>query len=334
MRSNRCINFITAGLVFSTTCLCATDVSQELDRSFTVSADFLYWLASEEVSNIWADIIKVGNNTSSWTAPSFDMKWSYGFRACIDRKFGSEGWDTSIRWTWYQANTTRSIVGQTGDDVEAEFFAAFLGNDASEADTIKAMKGHWRILYNMFDWDLGRQFKVSRSLSLRPFIGLKGGAINQPISVNYSDIIQKNTLAHFSAKEKLKNNFMGIGLHGGINTLWTLGYFHNHSLSIEGDFALATMWGRWTCSDFYKSSLGTRYTLNIPRSHLGALEVEGFLGLLWQAYFRNNTYRFSSKLGYEMQLWVNQLRLATFQLQRLHGDLTFQGLTLNCQLEF
>lgn len=333
-RSKQAFKFTAALFALGQSSVFAQNLSNPLEKSYSVSADFLYWLASEEVSNIWADIVHVGSNTSSWTAPSFDMNWSYGFRFGLDRKFGSQGWDSSLSWTWYQANTSKTIIGKSGDDIDAEFFAAFLGNDASQASTIHKMKGHWRILYNMIDLDLGKKFQVSRSLGLRPFIGLKGGAIHQPITVNYADITQKSTNTHFSAKEHLKNNFFAIGLRGGIDTTWTLCYFKNHSFSIEGDFALATMWGKWHCSDFYKNSLGISYDVSMPKSYLGSLEFEGFLGLMWQAYFDNQNYRFSSKLGYEMQLWVNQLRLATFQLQRLHGDLTLQGLTFNCILEF
>ena len=94
------------------------------------------------------------------------------------------------------------------------------------------------------------------------------------------------------------------------------------------------MWGKWTCSDVYNSTLGNTYVVNMNNSSLGSLTLDGFLGMGWEAYFSDCRSCLSVKLGYEMQIWINQFRLATFQLQRLHGDLTLQGLTLKCAFEF
>ena len=62
--------------------------------------------------------------------------------------------------------------------------------------------------------------------------------------------------------------------------------------------------------------------------------MRGFVGVGWETDFYKEKAHLALKLGYEMQLWLNQLRIATFQLQRLHDDLTLQGLTLNCRVDF
>lgn len=54
----------------------------------------------------------------------------------------------------------------------------------------------------------------------------------------------------------------------------------------------------------------------------------GFAGIGW------NATHLSAKLGFETQIWFNQLRLSTLQIQRLHGDLTLQGLTFNCRYDY
>lgn len=304
-------------------------------HSWSVSADFLYWFPSEEVSNIWADIITITpDNSSSWEVPSFDLDWNYGFRLGADRKFGSDGWDSNFSWTWFQTKSTHSIVAGPYQTVSAEFFAAFLGNLKDGGDSILETKGHWTLLFNMFDLDLGRDFQVSRSLSIRPFLGLKGGYIHQPIKIDYSDIGEKDSEGHYSGQENLKNNFWGVGPSGGVNTVWMLSNFHSNFFNLSGDFSMATLWGNWVCSDVYTTSLGDSYTVAMKNSSLGALMFRGFLGMGWDAYFNHCRSCLSLKLGYEMQIWINQFRLSTLQLQRLHGDLTLQGITLKCAFEF
>jgi hypothetical protein len=73
--------------------------SPQENTSWAISADFLYWLASEEVSSIYADVITVGDNTSSWEALSFDFNWDYGFRIGAGSCFSCDRWDTSFYWT-------------------------------------------------------------------------------------------------------------------------------------------------------------------------------------------------------------------------------------------
>ncbi|NGX32247.1 MAG: hypothetical protein K1060chlam4_00288, partial [Candidatus Anoxychlamydiales bacterium] len=173
-----------------------------------------------------------------------------------------------------------------------------------------------------------------KGLFLRPFLGVKGGWINQSIHGQYFNLTIDSVLTNHSGSESLKNNFWGIGPLGGINTKWRILNFGSNFFDFFGDFSVATMWGTWSCSDVYKNTASQTSSVNMKNSTLGALMFRGFMGIEWNVNFHANKSHFATKLGYEMQIWLNQLRLATFQLQRLHGDLTLQGLTLNCRLDF
>lgn len=137
-----------------------------------------------------------------------------------------------------------------------------------------------------------------------------------------------------SGNEDLKNNFWGIGTLGGVNSKWRIHNFKSCFFDLFGDFSMATMWGRWECEDVYKNTSLYTSSVNMKNSTLGALMFKGFMGIEWGACFNAGKSSFSSKLGYEMQLWTNQLRFATFQLQRLHGDLSLAGITLNFRFDF
>ncbi len=90
---------------------------------------------------------------------------------------------------------------------------------------------------------------------------------------------------------------------------------------------MATLWGNWTCADVYKSTVPQTYSIKTKNSALGALMFRGFVGIGWDADLRSHKSHFAAKLGFETQFWLNQLRISTLQIQRLHGDLTLQGLT-------
>jgi hypothetical protein len=316
------------------------NVSTHTYGRWDIFADALVWYASEQASSVWVDIIEIGDNTSSFTAQNISFGWDAGFRLGVGYRFDYDQWDTQLCWTWFRSNAHQSqhvspeFIPVGGgvlvtEEIHPEFFAADLSKIFSEGARIK-----WSLLFNMFDWELGRSYWVSKGLSLRPYIGIKGGWIDQSIHVEYDNLIINSAPTEFSAKEDVKNNFWGIGPVGGVNTKWKLRQFKSHFPSLFGDFSIATLWGTWICSDVYNDTTGEKISVNTRNSTLGALMLRGIVGVGWDVEFNKGKSRFATQLGYEMQLWVNQLRVATSQLIRLHGDLTLQGVTFNCRFDF
>ncbi len=309
------------------------NIAKSISGDWDVSADFLAWFASEEASAVWADILKIGNNRSSFTAQDFNFHWDFGFRVGAGHSLTYDGWDTELYWTYFRTHahqsqkTTSTLIPLEIETIHPELFAG----DLSDNDAGRAKIG-WSILYNMFDWELGRSFWLSKSFSLRPFMGLKGGWINQSIDVSYDNLIIDNVSTTESGREHATNNFWGIGPVGGVNTVWKLRNFGSHYPSLFGDFSVATLWGTWNCTDRYNNTTDAKVVVHMNKLTLGALMLRGFLGVGWDVDFNQN--HFAARLGYEMQLWVNQLRLPTSQLIQLHGDLTLQGVTLNCRFDF
>lgn len=305
---------------------------------WVVSADFLAWYASQEVASIYADVVtRFGVIPGSWRAPGFNFKWDYGFRIGAGTNLAYDQWDTALSWTWFRTDAEHTIAFNPDATVGAEFFAAFLSFALENNDvlnTAQSMSARWSLLFNMFDWELGRSYWVSEHLSMRPFLGLKGGWIHQAIGAKYYNLSINDVSTSNLGKEHLKNDFWGVGPLGGINTKWRVRDFGSHFFELFGDFSAAGLWGSWSSSDIYKSTVPATSTVNAKDSSLGAWMGRGFMGIGWDVDFRSNRSHFAAKLGYEMQIWFNQLRIATFQLQRLHHDLTLQGVTFNCRLDY
>ncbi len=305
------------------------NVSQPTCGSWDVFGDFLVWYASEETSATWANVFKTSITQVLTFVDVVDEQliafdWDYGFRAGVGYHMEYDQWDTQLYDSWFQTKAQKSIPDGPPaliTTIIPEFFNGFINGDTARSASIK-----WDLDYNMFDWELGRSYWVSRGLSLRPFIGLKGGWINQTIHSRWD-------LADFKATEDLKNDFWGVGPSGGINTKWNLGSSSVSFLNLFGDFSAATMWGTWKCKDVYHNPLPTTISLNLEPMSLGSLMLRGFMGIGWDVDFNNGSH-FSTRAGFETQIWINQLRIPTLQQLLLHGDLTLQGGTFNCRLDF
>lgn len=296
---------------------------------WAVTADGMAWLASEEVSSIWADVIAEDHDAININVPSFKFKWDYGFRLGLGSHLLHDQWDTVFYWTRFCTDAHHSLSSIVQLVPAQEFFAGFLSGDNPNR-----MSASWRLSFNLADWELGRSCCISERLSLRPFLGIKVGSINQSICAQYDGLIIDEVVTNNSGTEHLKNNFFGIGPSGGVNSTWTICNYKSHFFTLFGDVATAVLWGTWTCSDVYKNNLSYTSSVNTKKSSLGSLACRGFMGIAWDTNFNADKAHFTAKIGYEMQFWLNQLRINTFQLQRLQEDLTLQGITFSWRVDF
>lgn len=293
-----------------------------------VFEDLLYWHPSQEPTSPWAYMETLPNTpASAYTEPNVHFNWSPGLRLGV--QYDQPRFiDTKLYWTYFSTQTHESINAAPNEFILPEFFNGFTVQNLYDAARL-----NWKLRMNMFDGELGHQFSPIDTLNVRPFIGIKAGTIHQSIhsswSGNVSELIPGIDLP-YSAKENLKNNFLGIGPSFGIDGLW----FLSKSLRIRSDVSTALLWGSWNIKDIYHgpgnifsiSSWGSEKSISSEShdSKLGAYMAKLFLGFEWTAPTKTFV---TIKAGYEMQFWSNQLRLPVFQALPIHGDLTLQGAT-------
>lgn len=302
---------------------------QNFVSKWAITADVMAWFPSEEVSSIWADVIAVDHDTINIKVPGFNFNWDCGFRIGLGSHLLYDQWDTVFYWTHFQTDAQHSISSILQIVPPQEFFAGFLSGDNP-----RNMSATWRLSFNLADWELGRSYCVSERISMRPFLGIKAGWINQSIHARYDGLIIDEAFTTNYGKECVKNNFFGIGPSGGVNSKWNMCHCGSPFFSIFGDFSIAMLWGTWKCSDLYTNTLSYTSSVNTKKSSLGSLAFRGFMGIAWDTNINANKYHFTAKIGYEMQFWLNQLRINTFQLQRLQQDLTLQGITFCLRFDF
>lgn len=284
-------------------------------------ADLLVWNISQETSSTWASVTSsAGTHKVDIKAPNVDFNWNLGFRGGVFYEANSKFWDTKFAWTYFKA-TTNSNIALASQLLFPEFFSGFISDNFFFGGKLD-----WRFIMNMFDIEFGHKLMIGKSLTIRPSMGIKGGTIYQTVNCDWDALLYTST-------EKVKHNFVGLGPSFGIDTEWHI----FKELSLFGDFGTAILWGNWQIKDTYTRPFvplivsATTITTSMNSSMLGTLMFDYCLGLKWSS---TTQPRISIQIGYEMQLWTNQLRIPTFQQLPVHGDLTLQGGTCRIVIDF
>jgi hypothetical protein len=286
----------------------------------SVFGDILVWHASQETASTWANVVsKPSNKVIDFDAANIDFNWDTGFRAGLQYQAEHDTRDTKLYWTHFSTKTTgkHALAEQI---LAPEFFSGFVSNNLFFGGNLD-----WKIAMNMLDLDLGRRIDVGKSVSIRPSIGLKSGSIKQTINANWNAVI-------YTATENVQHNFHGIGPSVGIDSKWNI----YQQFSLIGNFSTAFMWGKWKINDVYNrpaALLGlvtpTTITTTMKKTLLGTMMFDYFVGFEW---FHKGKFDLALQLGYELQFWANQLRIPTFQILPVHGDLTLQGGTCHIRI--
>lgn len=303
-------------------------------QSFDLFADVLVWTARQSGSENWAQTI--GPGKSFLALHSVHFPWDVGLRVGFDYGMKHDQWDTLLAYTWFRTKGTDRI--STPYQINPSFNANFYVNNASGGGFNGPLYHNgaiqWTISFNMFDWELGRKYWASSALSLRPFVGLKGGWIHQTTNTQWLNPDIANPSSFGTAKEDIKNNFWGVGPSGGLNTKWNLGTVRKHIFSLFGDFSGAMLLGRWTFSDIYTNAVPIVVTIINPTVYGAACMFRGFMGFEWDASFNNEQVYFSMKMGYESQFWMDQLQIYSFDIGLQNLELTLQGATVDFTFDF
>ncbi len=294
---------------------------QKKVRNVDIFGNALYWHTTETID--WASTTSITQNVEKISFKTLSFNWSTGFRIGIGYNMGYDEWDSQLFYTMFTARTS--------DHASGVVTSAFLGSKVSLTGPYQTAEINLKLHYNMFDWDLGRKFWVGSALSLRPFVGFKGGWIDQVIHSKWQ---KPEILFTFLATENLKNNFRGAGFKGGVNGKWELGSLGIHSFSLFGDFSSAFMWGNWTIRDKFQDNFFVTAYTKVGDRNFGSFMLRGFVGFGWDFNFDADPSHFGMKLGYEIEDWLNQYQVFDDSTGGHNNDLVLQGLTLDLRFDF
>jgi hypothetical protein len=298
-----------------------------------IFGDLLYWNTHENGLQVAVKNSGSDANLSDSEVKTIHGKWNFGFRVGIGYNTPHDGWDLRLTWLRFtdhgRKNSGSPYIFPTL--IHPEDIALTAPSSAASL-----LSSSWHMRLNQLDFDLGREFFVSKWLTLRPHFGLRSDWITQSINGTYSNFI--GLAAPNSIDTGIKDRWFGIGLEGGLDTQWGLG----GGWSLFGDLSGAILYGFHHLYDSNVNEpsgttylgLGNSYRISQP-----ILDLE--MGLRWDNMFSNDRFHLGVQIGWEHHVYFSQNQFPTFvsntspgSFVSNQGDLTFQGWTFEARFDF
>ncbi|MBS0627341.1 MAG: hypothetical protein JSS09_03930 [Verrucomicrobia bacterium] len=304
------------------------------------TADWLIWQAHE---NGLGYAVKAQEHQPEETAlyrssvKNMEFDWDFGFRVGLGWNTPHDGWDLGVNWTWFQ-NTASQTTTVNSSHILLPVNAYEPAD--STVDGFRSAKANWRLHLNLLDLNLGREFFVSKWMTLRPFIGVRSGWIFQNKQTTFTKATP--SADQTGATLKGKNNFWGLGPKVGLDTQWGLG----HGVSLFGNAGASLLYGFFHI-DTYQNQLfsdsSNDAVSNKDGMRVGRAITELALGVRWDTMFADDRCHFGIQAGWEHLMFFGQNQYKQFSGTSAsnagayvanQGDLTIQGYTLSIRLDF
>lgn len=280
-----------------------------------------------------------------------EFDWDWGLRFGLGYHFEHDGWDLQAQYTWYDTDGSDSTRAGQNSSVIPLKGSAFITNNPANPDespfiNCASAKSMFDFKYNNIDLELGRDFYVSSTLSLRPFWGLKSAWIDQKQTTRYTgggtfnleniDVIALG-LGGNTVHVKESCDFWGLGPRTGVDTRWYMG----NGISIFGNISGALLLGYFDVDHRERFSLleSSRIHLHANR-HAFSPTVQFQMGLRYDTYLHNDRHHIGVGLGFEGQYWWRQNQMLkiddfeAFKYERYSEDLAFYGITGDIKFDF
>ncbi|MCP5505826.1 MAG: MOMP family protein [Chlamydiales bacterium] len=298
-----------------------------------VEADFLYWKVAEEGLAYAATGFGDPNAPLQYRGKVYDLDFegALGLRVGLGLNLAHDGWDLFLRYTWMYSNASDSVTADPNKDPLRPIW--FTGPDFLFSGGLESASARWDIHFNVVDLEWGRNFYISRFLTLRPFFGLKGYWMDQTYKVRQVGPVQGLVATHRIKSEK--DNW-GLGIRFGMDTCW---YFVKN-WSVFADFALTNSWSRYDHQrkdhlDYHVSG-ETNTQIHLIHDAYDMIPIlELGTGVRWEMWFAEDQMHALIQAGWEEQVWWGDNHFLVAAVNDYgKGNLMTQGLTLRFRFDF
>jgi hypothetical protein len=296
-----------------------------------------YALESNATSSatLGTTIWNLGNG--KYKSTNFD--WSSGFRVGIGWNTKHDDWDFLLSWMRFYSHEKNSVASSG-----STYVFPTLGDPAIALGPVASASANFQLHLNQIELSLGREFYVSRALSLKPLIGIVTSWIDQKYITNYDTMLGMGSLLAGTFNKNTNNNdFWGSGLKGGMNTQWDLGW----GFSIFGNGALSILYGKFDVkktSEVNASAGGAPIDKNPSARdnfYLARYIADVSLGLRFDYMFNDDRIHLGLQGGWEDHIYFGQNQMLTSSNiynvghnEPANQDLTLQGFALSARLDF
>ena len=293
-----------------------------------ITADFIYWTSRMDGLGYAANGVGLAGplTTGSGTVKHPDFGWDPGFKVGLGYNLDHDCWDLFAEYTYLRPRDTDST-----STTVATLYPLWAGNFTVLQRAMATARVSWDYDLNVIDLELGRNYFISRYLTLRPHFGLKGTWQDHEYRTRYT-ALNPNTFDY--SRTSIDQDYWGVGLRTGLDTVW---YFNKY-FGIFGDFALSALWGEFDVHrrDLAATNAGTIVNQTNIRNQFYSLKsvFEIALGLQADFWFSDDSFHLGLNAGWEMQYWPSQNQFLRLLEESAHGDLYFMGLTIGVRFDF
>ncbi len=324
------------------------------NAGFNIDIDFIYWRTDVE-NTAFAVKTKDQTTTTSGQTGSTTLTqetaggaFDPGFRLQLGYTFANvDMWDMELDWTYFHNTDSNSdsVTGLTAANVGTSGTAWIQPNWGADLTPLynSSASGSWTLNYNTLDWDIGRNFFISKQISTRIHWGLRAAWLYQKYNYSYVGFDKSGNAG--TGSFVADNNFHAVGLRSGADMRWGF----NQNWALIGNMSAALLYGRFQTASvvtgYFSNTDATNVTSHNYNFNALRPEIEASFGLEWCAFFYHDKYRFAITALWELQEWFEQNMLTDlltgadhdeFLLvnSRLNGNMGIQGFTLKFRLDF
>lgn len=297
---------------------------------------------------------------------SIHFNWDWGVRVGLGANLPHDAWDVALTWTHFFTSSSRRVTATPTQFIlptflnpqAADTFNGAVGIFSGQGGAGTAAKSSWKLKLNEIDLQLGRQFFVSKWLTLKPHAGFRTAWIRQRDNVRYSGLLHPaaasaDTPVFSRANVFSKCNFWGIGIIGGLDTQWGIGC----GWSLFANFDASILYGYFDVNHrengVVDAPLPTSNVLGLAVGqtdplfnysnfyHVGRFITDFIIGVRYDYMFCDDAYHLGFDLGWEHHLFFGQNKfvffnseIATAQSFSNQGDLSLQGFSLKVRFDF
>lgn len=291
--------------------------------------DLLYWQVRESGADNWGQLATEHGSTTQYTVLDAPFDWNTGIRIGLGHEFNQGSYDVSLEYTHYQTNASNQASGTVISSFDGNYFAN--NTDGAALDIpYSSANIRYQFFFDTLDLKLGQHYQLDSVLIFHPFLGLKVATINQKIYSNWYNPIPATDFT--TATENLKNNFTGIGPSIGIDSNWLLYGGTRQSFYLVGNLNAGLLYGHTTLSDIYANNKPVTITVHNDSINGASPMLGGLLGLEWNSQLAKSDI--SIRLGYEAQIWFNQVQFYSLNMGKIIRPVSLQGGNLEFRINF
>ncbi len=253
--------------------------------------------------------------------------WDWGFRLGVGYNLPHDGWDLLLNWTWFRSGEKASDKEPFSQSIY-QTYTAF----TNAIPQVGLAKGSSRFHLDFLDFEFGREFFVSKWVTLRPFIGARGGWFTRTFRMKYQQLV---SLPLSTISVELQNRFRSGGLRGGLNTQWGLGC----GWSFFGDAAASLLYGRQQLHQLQSAQGGLFLNVHNKWTMVRAM-TDLSAGLRWDRLLSDDLYRIRLQLAWEQHLLIGFNKDMNFfsnfpvKYNSNQGDVAVSGVSFQARFDF